>query len=158
MGHCYPECVHVCMPCVWCSTYIAVSLPELLKTSNESSKCKSAFTYTTVTISPLPVSYHSTASQIQDLIHMGHTVSCFSTNNLALVFWNHHTIILFFSLVFFFQWKQEVLSTVIGKVLIQQDQNFTGLIAGLVSTAVLIFIVLVIFIWRRKKKQIKGPS
>ncbi|KAM9582496.1 hepatocyte growth factor receptor isoform 4-T8 [Guaruba guarouba] len=53
------------------------------------------------------------------------------------------------------EWKQEVLSTVIGKVLIQQDQNFTGLIAGLVSTAALIFIFLVIFIWRRKKKQIK---
>ncbi|XP_030334248.1 hepatocyte growth factor receptor isoform X2 [Strigops habroptila] len=53
------------------------------------------------------------------------------------------------------EWKQEVLSTVIGKVLIQQDQNFTGLIAGIVSTAVLIFIFLMFFIWRRKKKQIK---
>ncbi|KFV08008.1 PREDICTED: hepatocyte growth factor receptor, partial [Pterocles gutturalis] len=53
------------------------------------------------------------------------------------------------------EWKQEVLSTVIGKVLIRQDQNFTGLIAGVVSTSVLIFIFLVFFLWRRKKKQIK---
>jgi len=50
------------------------------------------------------------------------------------------------------------LSTVIGKVLIRQDQNFTGLIAGVVSTSVLIFIFLVFFLWRRKKKQIKGLS
>ncbi|KAJ7419955.1 hepatocyte growth factor receptor isoform X3 [Willisornis vidua] len=53
------------------------------------------------------------------------------------------------------EWKQEVLSTVIGKVLIRQDQNFTGLIAGVLSTSVLIFIFLVFFLWRRKKKQIK---
>uniref|UniRef100_A0A8C3RF24 Hepatocyte growth factor receptor n=1 Tax=Cyanoderma ruficeps TaxID=181631 RepID=A0A8C3RF24_9PASS len=53
------------------------------------------------------------------------------------------------------EWKQEVLSTVIGKVLIRQDQNFTGLIAGILSTSILIFIFLVVFFWRRKKKQIK---
>ncbi|XP_014747634.1 PREDICTED: hepatocyte growth factor receptor isoform X2 [Sturnus vulgaris] len=53
------------------------------------------------------------------------------------------------------EWKQEVLSTVIGKVLIRQDQNFTGLIAGILSTSILIFIFLAIFFWRRKKKQIK---
>ncbi|PKU49244.1 hepatocyte growth factor receptor [Limosa lapponica baueri] len=53
------------------------------------------------------------------------------------------------------EWKQEVLSTVIGKVLIRQDQNFTGLIAGVVSTSVLILIFLGFFLWRRKKKQIK---
>ncbi|NWR86923.1 MET factor, partial [Furnarius figulus] len=53
------------------------------------------------------------------------------------------------------EWKQEVLSTVIGKVLIRQDQNFTGLIAGVLSTSFLIFIFLVVFLWRRKKKQIK---
>ncbi|KAK4831160.1 hypothetical protein QYF61_015630 [Mycteria americana] len=53
------------------------------------------------------------------------------------------------------EWRQEVLSTVIGKVLIRQDQNFTGLIAGVVSTSVLILIFLVFFLWRRKKKQIK---
>ncbi|XP_063998149.1 hepatocyte growth factor receptor isoform X1 [Pogoniulus pusillus] len=53
------------------------------------------------------------------------------------------------------EWKQEVLSTVIGKVLIRQDQNFTGLIAGVVSTSVLIFIFVVFFLWRRKNKQIK---
>ncbi|NXV13001.1 MET factor, partial [Cepphus grylle] len=53
------------------------------------------------------------------------------------------------------EWKQEILSTVIGKVLIRQDQNFTGLIAGVVSTSVLILIFLGFFLWRRKKKQIK---
>nr|XP_013803319.1 PREDICTED: hepatocyte growth factor receptor isoform X3 [Apteryx mantelli mantelli] len=53
------------------------------------------------------------------------------------------------------EWKQEVLSTVIGKVLIRQDQNFTGLIVGVVSTSFLILICLVVFLWRRKKKQIK---
>ncbi|KAJ7405827.1 hypothetical protein BTVI_67574 [Pitangus sulphuratus] len=53
------------------------------------------------------------------------------------------------------EWKQEVLSTVIGKVLIRQDQNFTGLIAGVLSTSLLLFIFLVFFLWRRKKKQIK---
>ncbi|KAF2974591.1 hypothetical protein EK904_001458 [Melospiza melodia maxima] len=53
------------------------------------------------------------------------------------------------------EWKQEVLSTVIGKVLIRQDQNFTGLIAGILSTSILIFIFLMVFFWRRKKKQIK---
>lgn len=108
-----------------------------------------------MTISPLPVSYCSTTSQNQDLIHVGHISSYFSTNNLVLAcLWES----LQYSFSLLFQWKQEVLSTVIGKVLIRQDQNFTGLIAGILSTLVLIFIFLVIFFWRRKKKQIKGPS
>lgn len=80
----YPECVCECVLCVWCSTYIAVSLPELLKACNKSLKCRSAFACTNRTVSPLPVSYRSTASQNQDLIHVGHTSSYFSTNNLLL--------------------------------------------------------------------------
>ncbi|XP_039364531.1 hepatocyte growth factor receptor isoform X3 [Mauremys reevesii] len=53
------------------------------------------------------------------------------------------------------EWKQEVLSTLIGKVLVLQDQNFTGLIAGVVSTSVLFLLLLGGFLWMKKKKQIK---
>uniref|UniRef100_A0A674IUC1 Hepatocyte growth factor receptor n=1 Tax=Terrapene triunguis TaxID=2587831 RepID=A0A674IUC1_9SAUR len=53
------------------------------------------------------------------------------------------------------EWKQEVSSTLIGKVLILQDQNFTGLIAGVVSTSVLFLLLLGVFLWMKKKKQIK---
>nr|XP_048692097.1 hepatocyte growth factor receptor [Caretta caretta]XP_048692098.1 hepatocyte growth factor receptor [Caretta caretta]XP_048692099.1 hepatocyte growth factor receptor [Caretta caretta] len=53
------------------------------------------------------------------------------------------------------EWKQEVFSTLIGKVMILQDQNFTGLIAGVVSTSVLFLLLLGGVLWMKKKKQIK---
>ncbi|XP_075456092.1 hepatocyte growth factor receptor isoform X1 [Ascaphus truei] len=53
------------------------------------------------------------------------------------------------------EWLQEVSSIVIGKVMIQQNQDFTGIITGVVSCLILLLIALVIFIWMRKKKQLK---
>uniref|UniRef100_A0A8C8VH56 Hepatocyte growth factor receptor n=1 Tax=Pelusios castaneus TaxID=367368 RepID=A0A8C8VH56_9SAUR len=56
------------------------------------------------------------------------------------------------------EWQQEALSTVIGKVMVLQDQNFTGLIAGVVSTSMLFLLLLGVFLWMKKKKQIKDLS
>lgn len=97
VGPCYPECVCECVLCVWCSTYRAVSLSEFLKACNKSLKSRFAFAYTNVIISPLPVSYHSTASQKQNLIHMGDISSCFRVIiYFFLVFWNHPAIFFYF--------------------------------------------------------------
>uniref|UniRef100_A0A7M4EVV3 receptor protein-tyrosine kinase n=1 Tax=Crocodylus porosus TaxID=8502 RepID=A0A7M4EVV3_CROPO len=53
------------------------------------------------------------------------------------------------------EWKQEVLSTVIGKVLVQQDPNYTGLTVGVVSISIVLLLFVVFFLWMKKKKQIK---
>ncbi|KAH0616588.1 hypothetical protein JD844_027808 [Phrynosoma platyrhinos] len=56
-------------------------------------------------------------------------------------------------------WKRESSSTIIGKVLIQPDQNSTALIAGIVSTLIFISLCLFgLFLWRKKRKQIKGDQ
>ncbi|KAG8142878.1 putative Hepatocyte growth factor receptor protein, partial [Naja naja] len=54
-------------------------------------------------------------------------------------------------------WKKEISSTVIGKVMIQPDSNFTGLIAGIVATTFFLLLLAFGFLfWRKKRKQIKG--
>nr|XP_020645351.1 hepatocyte growth factor receptor isoform X2 [Pogona vitticeps]XP_020645352.1 hepatocyte growth factor receptor isoform X2 [Pogona vitticeps]XP_020645353.1 hepatocyte growth factor receptor isoform X2 [Pogona vitticeps]XP_020645354.1 hepatocyte growth factor receptor isoform X2 [Pogona vitticeps] len=53
-------------------------------------------------------------------------------------------------------WQKEVSSTVIGRVMIQPDQNFTGLIAGVVLMFLLLSLSLFgLFLWRKKRKQNK---
>ncbi|KAF7246548.1 Hepatocyte growth factor receptor [Varanus komodoensis] len=52
-------------------------------------------------------------------------------------------------------WKKEVSSVVIGKVMIQAEQNYTGLIGGIVSVPILLLLLLGLFLWRKKRKQIK---
>ncbi|XP_004707824.1 hepatocyte growth factor receptor [Echinops telfairi] len=53
------------------------------------------------------------------------------------------------------EWKQAVSSTVLGKVIVQPDQNFTGLIVGVVSISVILLSSLGLFLWLKKRKQIK---
>ncbi|XP_029471114.1 hepatocyte growth factor receptor isoform X2 [Rhinatrema bivittatum] len=53
------------------------------------------------------------------------------------------------------EWMQAVTSTVIGTVMVQEDQNFTGIIAGVVSFVIVFLILLGILLWMKKKKQIK---
>ncbi|XP_012508234.1 PREDICTED: hepatocyte growth factor receptor isoform X3 [Propithecus coquereli] len=53
------------------------------------------------------------------------------------------------------EWKQAVSSTVLGKVIVQPDQNFTGLIVGVVSTSIILLLLLGLFLWMKKRKQIK---
>ncbi|KAI2547569.1 MET proto-oncogene, receptor tyrosine kinase, partial [Homo sapiens] len=53
------------------------------------------------------------------------------------------------------EWKQAISSTVLGKVIVQPDQNFTGLIAGVVSISTALLLLLGFFLWLKKRKQIK---
>ncbi|KAM5255554.1 hepatocyte growth factor receptor isoform 1-T1 [Ctenodactylus gundi] len=53
------------------------------------------------------------------------------------------------------EWKQAVSSTYLGKVIVQPDQNFTGLIVGVVSISIILLLVLGLFLWLKKRKQIK---
>ncbi|XP_072509068.1 hepatocyte growth factor receptor isoform X2 [Notamacropus eugenii] len=53
------------------------------------------------------------------------------------------------------EWKQAFSSTVLGKVIVQPDQNFTGLIVGAVLLALLLLLLLGLFLWLKKRKQIK---
>ncbi|KAM5206033.1 hepatocyte growth factor receptor isoform 3-T8 [Hipposideros larvatus] len=53
------------------------------------------------------------------------------------------------------EWKQAVSSTVLGKVIVQPDQDFTGLIVGVVSISVILSLLLGLFLWLKRRKQIK---
>ncbi|KAB0375643.1 hypothetical protein FD755_012286 [Muntiacus reevesi] len=53
------------------------------------------------------------------------------------------------------EWKQAISSTVLGKVIVQPDQNFTGLIVGVVSISIILLLLLGLFLWLKKRKQIK---
>lgn len=53
------------------------------------------------------------------------------------------------------EWKQAVSSTVLGKVIVQPDQNFTGLVVGVVSISLILLSLLGLFLWLRKRKHIK---
>nr|XP_033815505.1 hepatocyte growth factor receptor isoform X1 [Geotrypetes seraphini]XP_033815506.1 hepatocyte growth factor receptor isoform X1 [Geotrypetes seraphini] len=53
------------------------------------------------------------------------------------------------------EWMQAVSSTIIGTVMVQEDQNFTGIIAGAVSFIIVLLISLGIILWIKKKTQIK---
>ncbi|XP_045419957.1 hepatocyte growth factor receptor isoform X3 [Lemur catta] len=53
------------------------------------------------------------------------------------------------------EWKQAVSSTILGKVIVQPDQNFTGLIVGVVSISIILLVLLGLFLWMKKRKQIK---
>lgn len=53
------------------------------------------------------------------------------------------------------EWKQAVSSTVLGKVIVQPDQNFTGLIVGVISISVLLSLLFGLFLWLKRRKQIK---
>ncbi|KAF5927666.1 hypothetical protein HPG69_000570 [Diceros bicornis minor] len=55
-------------------------------------------------------------------------------------------------------WKQAVSSTVLGKVIVQPDQNFRGLIVGVVSIAIILLLLLGLFLWLKRRKQIKDPG
>lgn len=51
------------------------------------------------------------------------------------------------------EWKQAVSSTVLGKVIVQPDQNFAGLIIGAVSISVVVLLLSGLFLWLRKRKH-----
>ncbi|KAM7120583.1 hepatocyte growth factor receptor isoform 2-T2 [Molossus nigricans] len=53
------------------------------------------------------------------------------------------------------EWKQAVSSTVLGKVIVQPDQNFTGLIVGVVTISIILLLLLWLFLWLKRRKQIK---
>ncbi|XP_046525385.1 hepatocyte growth factor receptor isoform X1 [Equus quagga] len=53
------------------------------------------------------------------------------------------------------EWKQAVSSTILGKVIVQPDQNFTGLIVGVVSISIILLLLLGLFLWLKRRKQIK---
>ncbi|XP_027782171.1 hepatocyte growth factor receptor [Marmota flaviventris] len=53
------------------------------------------------------------------------------------------------------EWKQAVTSTVLGKVIVQPDQNFTGLIFGVVSISAILLLLIGLFLWLKKRKQTK---
>ncbi|XP_005996741.1 hepatocyte growth factor receptor [Latimeria chalumnae] len=56
------------------------------------------------------------------------------------------------------EWKQANSSILIGKVMVVEDQNFTGLIAGAICATGLLLLLLGLFIWFRKRKQFKGSE
>ncbi|KAG8439799.1 hypothetical protein GDO86_005824 [Hymenochirus boettgeri] len=53
------------------------------------------------------------------------------------------------------EFLQEISSIVIGKVMVTQDQNFTGIITGIVSCVVVLLTILGIIIWMKRKNQLK---
>ncbi|XP_043944641.1 hepatocyte growth factor receptor isoform X2 [Protopterus annectens] len=53
------------------------------------------------------------------------------------------------------EWKHAVSSTIIGKVMVAEEQGFAGLIAGVVSVLVILLFMLIGFAWFKKKKQAK---
>ncbi|XP_024613567.1 hepatocyte growth factor receptor isoform X4 [Neophocaena asiaeorientalis asiaeorientalis] len=53
------------------------------------------------------------------------------------------------------EWKHAISSTVLGKVIVQPDQNFTGLIVGVVSISIILLLLLGLFLWLKRRKQIK---
>lgn len=54
------------------------------------------------------------------------------------------------------EWKQAVSSTVLGKVIVQPDQNFTGLIVGGVTISTILILLLGLFLWLKRRKHSKG--
>ncbi|XP_075065085.1 hepatocyte growth factor receptor [Mixophyes fleayi] len=54
--------------------------------------------------------------------------------------------------------RQEASSIVIGKVMVQQNQMYTGILIGALSCMILLFIVLGIFICLKKRKQLKDKG
>ncbi|XP_053318265.1 hepatocyte growth factor receptor isoform X2 [Spea bombifrons] len=54
------------------------------------------------------------------------------------------------------EFVQGISSVVIGKVMVQQNQDFTGVITGVMACVILLFIILGLFVWIRKRKQLKG--
>ncbi|XP_006882725.1 PREDICTED: hepatocyte growth factor receptor [Elephantulus edwardii] len=53
------------------------------------------------------------------------------------------------------EWKQAVSSTVLGKVIVQPDQDFTGLIVGVVSISIMLILLFGLFLLLKKRRQIK---
>ncbi|XP_041110612.1 hepatocyte growth factor receptor-like isoform X1 [Polyodon spathula] len=53
------------------------------------------------------------------------------------------------------EWKQDVSSVALGKVMLAKEQEYTGLVAGVVSVTILILLVFTAFMWMRKKKQVE---
>lgn len=53
------------------------------------------------------------------------------------------------------EWKQAVSSTVLGKVIVQPDQNFMGLIVGGVSISIILLLLLGLFLWLKRKSALK---
>ncbi|XP_040199707.1 hepatocyte growth factor receptor [Rana temporaria] len=53
---------------------------------------------------------------------------------------------------------QEVSSIVIGKVMFQQNQNYTGIFCGVVSCVILLFVILGIFFCVKKRRQLKDKG
>ncbi|XP_059567601.1 hepatocyte growth factor receptor isoform X3 [Myotis daubentonii] len=56
------------------------------------------------------------------------------------------------------EWKQAVSSTVLGKVIVQPDQNFTGLIVGGVTISTILILLLGLFLWLKRRKHSKDPG
>ncbi|XP_059567600.1 hepatocyte growth factor receptor isoform X2 [Myotis daubentonii] len=56
------------------------------------------------------------------------------------------------------KWKQAVSSTVLGKVIVQPDQNFTGLIVGGVTISTILILLLGLFLWLKRRKHSKDPG
>ncbi|XP_063302921.1 hepatocyte growth factor receptor isoform X1 [Pelobates fuscus] len=56
------------------------------------------------------------------------------------------------------EFVQESSSILIGKVMVQQNQTYSGIITGVVVCVILLSTVLGIYLWIRKKKQFKGTD
>lgn len=56
------------------------------------------------------------------------------------------------------EWKQAVSSTVLGKVIVQPDQNFTGLIVGGITISTILLLLLGLFLWLKRRKHIKDQG
>ncbi|XP_053572666.1 hepatocyte growth factor receptor isoform X2 [Bombina bombina] len=54
------------------------------------------------------------------------------------------------------EFMQGISSVVIGKVMVQKNRNYTGIITGGVSCVILLAILLGIFVWIKKKKRLEG--
>ncbi|KAL4659477.1 hepatocyte growth factor receptor-like isoform X2 [Arapaima gigas] len=53
------------------------------------------------------------------------------------------------------EWKQESSSVMLGKVTLAQEQDYRGLVGGVLSVSVLLLLLVALFAWRRKKKHIE---
>ncbi|XP_069484032.1 hepatocyte growth factor receptor [Ambystoma mexicanum] len=56
------------------------------------------------------------------------------------------------------KWTQETSSTVIGKVMVEQEQSITGIVVGVVLFLMVLLIALGLFLWIKNRKQIKDRA
>ncbi|XP_066561244.1 hepatocyte growth factor receptor isoform X2 [Amia ocellicauda] len=56
------------------------------------------------------------------------------------------------------EWKQATSVVVLGKVMLAKEQDYTSLIASVMSVSILLLVILSLFVWMRKKKHIEDQS